>query len=265
MPTRGFGKWLGALAGAIALLALAGNAARADDVLVFGAASLKNAFDAVNTAWQKESGKTAKVSYAGSNALAKQIEEGAPADIFISADTDWMKYLADKDLIDKDSQVQLLGNRIVLIAPKDSAATVDIEKDFDLAGLLGDNRLAMANVDSVPAGKYGKTAVESLGIWDAVSGKVAQADNVRAALKLVSTGEAPFGIVYQTDAASDPDVKIVGVFPEDSHPAIIYPAALTASSKNPDAADLLKFTQGKEARGLFEAQGFTVLVPEPAN
>ena len=258
-------KCLGGMLGlaATALLALATPQAPAQaqggDLVVFAAASLKNALDAVNAQWKKETGKEAKISYAASSALAKQIEGGAPAQMFISADLDWMNYLAQKNLIRPDTRSNLLGNRIVLIAPKDKAQPVEIKRGLDLAKILGDGRLAMANVASVPAGKYGKAALEKLGIWDSVSGKVAQAENVRAALLLVSRAEAPAGIVYQTDAAADPNVKIIGTFPEDTHPPIIYPIALTANTSHPDAAALLAYIKSAMAKPLFEAQGFTVL------
>ena len=234
--------------------------ARAQEpVTVFAAASLKTALDAISESWSQEEGKQATVSYAGSSALAKQIEEGAPADLFISADLDWMAYLADRDLIDTASERRLLGNRIVLVAPADSSVDLSIAPGFDLAGALGDGRLAMANIDAVPAGRYGKAALEALGVWDAVADKVAQAENVRAALQFVALGEAPLGIVYQTDATAEPGVRVVGTFPEDSHEPIIYPAALTTDSANPDAAAFLDYLQGSTARAIFEEQGFTVL------
>jgi molybdate transport system substrate-binding protein len=234
-------------------------------VTVFAAASLKNALDDVTAAWSEQRGKSANVSYAASSALAKQIEEGAPADLFISADLAWMDYLKERKLISPDSELKLLGNRIVLIAPAESGIILDIAPGFDLAAALGDGKLAMANVDSVPAGKYGKAALQSLGVWDKVSGSVAQAENVRAALALVSLGEAPLGIVYQTDAAADAGVKIVGVFPQNTHAPIIYPAAITAESSNADAADLLRFLQSQAAKDLFEKQGFEVLLPVVSN
>ncbi len=258
-------KWIGrALAFAAAVLLAWGpfqSPARAQDgnLVVFAAASLKNALDAINGQWEKETGKKASISYAASSALAKQIEQGAPAQIFISADLDWMDYVAQKNLIKPETRSNLLGNRIVLIAPKDKAKAVDIKPGFDLAKILGDGRLAMANVDSVPAGKYGKAALEKLGVWNSVSGKVAQAENVRAALLLVSRGEAPAGIVYQTDAASDRSVETIGAFPENTHPPIIYPIALTAIATNPDAAAFLAYIRSDKAKPLFEAQGFTVL------
>jgi molybdate transport system substrate-binding protein len=259
-------KWL-LWSVALAVVLLAGGSphapvkAQGNDVVVFAAASLKNALDAINAQWQKETGKKAVISYAASSALAKQIEQGAPAQIFISADLDWMDYLAQKSLIKPETRSNLLGNRIVLIAPKDKAQPVDIKAGFDLARVLGDGRLSMANVESVPAGKYGKAALEKLGVWSSVSGKIAQAENVRAALLLVSRGEAPAGIVYQTDAAADPDVKIIGTFPRDTHPPIIYPIALTATASNPDAAAFLAYIKSAAAKPLFEAQGFTVIGP----
>ncbi|KQW55523.1 molybdenum ABC transporter substrate-binding protein [Ensifer sp. Root1252] len=236
------------------------SAAMAEDkVTVFAAASLKNALDAINAEWQKESGKETTVSYAASSALAKQVEQGAPADVFISADLAWMDYLAEKKLIKDDTRANLLGNSIVLISGKTDAQPIDIKQGFDLATLLGDGRLAMGAVDSVPAGKYGKAALEKLGVWSSVEQKVAGAESVRAALLLVSRGEAPYGIVYQTDAAADPGVKIVGTFPEDSHPPIIYPIAVTTDSKNADATAYVDFIKSDKAAPLFEKQGFTIL------
>ena len=244
---------------AFAALPLALPAAAADKVTVFAAASMKNALDAANAEWQKETGNETTVSYAASSALAKQIEAAAPADLFISADLAWMDYVAEKKLIREDTRSNLLGNRIVLIAPKDKAEKVEIKEGFDLAGLVGDGKLAMGAVDSVPAGKYGKAALEKLGIWPSVEGKVAGAESVRAALALVSRGEAPYGIVYQTDAAADPGVAIVGAFPEDSHPPIIYPVAILADSKSPAASAYLDFLKSDKAAPFFTEQGFTVL------
>ena len=234
-------------------------AAQAADVTVFAAASLKNALDDAAKLYQSKTGDKVNISYAASSALAKQIEAGAPADVFISADLDWMDYLAKKNLIKPDSRANLLGNSIVLVAPADSKATAKIAPGFALASLLGDGHLAMANTQSVPAGKYGKAALEKLGVWDQVKNRVAQADNVRAALLLVSRGEAPLGIVYKTDVASDPKVRIVDSFPDDSHPPIIYPVAVIAASTNPDAAAYLAYLKSPTAAAAFEKQGFTVL------
>ena len=229
-------------------------------IVVFAAASLKNALDEIATTWAKDTGKPMpRISYAASSALARQLEQGAPADLFISADLDWMDYVQGKNLIRTDSRFNLLGNRIVLIAPRDSRLTAVEIKGADLGKALGGGRLSMANVDSVPAGKYGKAALETLGAWNAVKDHLAQAENVRAALLLVARGETPLGIVYATDAAPEPNVKIVGTFPSDSHPPIVYPAALTRDSKNADAMAFLDFLRGGAARTAFEKQGFTVL------
>jgi molybdate transport system substrate-binding protein len=249
-----------ALAIGAAILPLETNAEDKGPV-VFAAASLKNALDAVNEAWQKETGRQAIISYAASSALAKQIEQGAPADVFISADEDWMNYLATRKLIRPDTRFDLLGNTLVLIAPTDSALSAKIEHGFPLASLLGGGRLAMGEVQSVPAGKYGKAALTTLGVWDKVKDRLAQAENVRAALALVSRAEVPLGIVYATDAKSDPNVKIVGTFPADTHPPIIYPAAATASSTSPDAVAFLTMLKSPAADRVFEEKGFRVLVP----
>ena len=248
------------IAAAAAALPLA--AAHADDVTVFAAASLKNALDDVAAAYKEETGKTVVISYAASSALAKQIEEAAPADIFFSADLAWMDYLEERDLIMKDTRHTLLGNEIVLVAPADSTATLTVAKGMDFSAALGpDGRLAMANVDSVPAGKYGKAALEWLGVWDAVAPRVVQADNVRAALAFVATGEAPLGIVYQTDANSEPKVRVVGAFPADSHPPILYPAAMIATSTNPEARAFFDFMRSDAATPAYQKQGFTVVSP----
>jgi molybdate transport system substrate-binding protein len=230
------------------------------DVVVFAAASLKTALDDIAKDWSaKSGGRKVAISYAASSALAKQIESGAPADIFASADLDWMDYLARKNLIKPDTRVNLLGNQLVLVAPRDSTAKVEIGPKLDLSAALGDGRLAIANVDSVPAGKYGKAALQKLGAWDAVKTKLAQAENVRAALLLVERGEAPLGIVYRTDAISDPKVKVLAAFPESSHQPIIYPIAITKSSSDPAAASFFAFLRGGVAKGLFDRQGFVVL------
>jgi len=234
--------------------------AQSETALVFAAASLKNALDEIALAWTKKSQTEVKISYAASSALAKQIEAGAPADIFISADLDWMDYVDQKKYVKSGTRSNLLGNSIVLIASKDwGKGDVEIGPSFPLASLLGDGRLAMADVKSVPAGKYGKTSLEKLGVWNSVSGKIAQAENVRAALLLVSRGETPLGIVYKTDAVAEPNVKIVGTFPADTHAPIVYPAALLDTSKNLNAADFLRFLSSPEAKVIFEKNGFTAI------
>jgi molybdate transport system substrate-binding protein len=254
-----------AIAACFAVLAglCAAGPARAQgaDVVVFAAASLKNALDAVAALWREESGKKAVISYAASSALAKQIEQGAPAQIFISADLEWMDYLAGKDLIRASTRSNLLGNRLVLIAPRETAQPVEIKRGFDLAKLIGRGRLAVANVDFVPAGKYGKAALESLGVWPSVSSRLAQAENVRAALLLVSRGEAAAGIVYQTDATVDPNVAVIGIFPENTHPRILYPVALTTSGSAPAAEGFVSYLKSAKSKGVFEAHGFTFLAP----
>jgi molybdate transport system substrate-binding protein len=234
-------------------------AASAAEIVVFAAASLKEALDDAVNVYENKSGDVVKISYAASSALAKQIESGAPADIFISADLDWMEHLQQRNLIKTPTRRNLLGNRLVIVAPTDSDLKLDIKPGFDLAGALEGGRLAMADPDSVPAGKYGKAAPEKLGVWNSVRAAVAPAENVRAALLFVSRREMPLGIVYATDAAADTRVKIVGVFPDDTHPPIIYPAALTADSKKPGAARLLEFLASPAARPIFEKRGFTVL------
>lgn len=246
--------WFTALA-----LVLTTTVAQAADVVVFAAASLKNALDSVTTEWTAETGKTAAVSYAASSALAKQIEQDAPADLFLSADVDWMDYLSERNLVDNATRQELLGNQLVLIATGANVPPIAIAPDFDLRGALKGGHLAMADVSAVPAGRYGRAALESLGVWISVEDSVAQAENVRAALALVSRGEAPLGIVYATDAKADKGVSVVGTFPEDSHPPIIYPIALTAKSSNQDARSLYDFILSPKAAKLFEAQGFSRL------
>lgn len=243
----------------------AAHAQSAERPVVFAAASLKNALDEINAAWLAETGKQATISYAASSALAKQIEAGAPADVFISADLDWMSYVSERGLTQKESETTLVGNRLVLIAPAESGVQASLAPRFDLAALLGDGRLAMANVDAVPAGKYGKAALESLGVWAAVKDKVAQAENVRAALALVAAGEAPLGIVYRSDAAADRSVRIIAEFPENSHPPIVYPAAFLAASSNRDAAAFLAFLQSPVAGHVFASQGFEAVAAPVAN
>jgi len=265
MPSRFVRTRRAMMAGLLLALAAPSFAARAADepVVVFAAASLKNALDEAAAAWAKETGGITRISYAGSNVLAKQIEAGAPADLFISADLAWMDYAAKNGTIRSESRVNLLRNAIVLVAAKGAGLRVTLEPGTDLSAALAGGRLAMGNVEAVPAGKYGRAALEKLGAWDRVKGQVAQAENVRAALLLVSRGEAPLGIVYATDAASDPGVEVVATFPADSHPPIVYPAALTKDSGQAErAASFLGFLRSPAARPLFERQGFIVVGAE---
>ncbi|HZP78426.1 MAG TPA: molybdate ABC transporter substrate-binding protein [Pseudolabrys sp.] len=232
-----------------------------ETVTVFAAASLKNALDDVDKAFIEKAGTKVVVSYAASSALIKQILQGAPADVFISADTDWMNYGVAHKLVQEPTRIDLLGNKLVLIAPKDSRLTaVPIGPDFDIAALAGDGRIAVADVRAVPAGLYAKSALMKLGVWQKAEPKLAMTENVRAALALVGRGEVPLGIVYETDAKIEPNVKIVGVFPDKSHAPIVYPAALTTNA-NSAAKPYLDFLQSATAKAIFERYGFTFLKP----
>jgi molybdate transport system substrate-binding protein len=224
-------------------------------VLVFAAASLKTALDALVEPAHQATDFTVRVSYAATSALARQIEEGAPADLFISADVEWMDYVESNGLLRPNTRVDLLTNRLVLVAPRTEPVTLRIAFGFGLARALGQGRLALADPAVVPAGKYARAALTSLGVWDSVSARLAPAENVRAALLLVSRAEAPLGIVYRTDALADPDVLVVDTFPETTHPPIVYPAALTRRA-SAGAAKVLHFLLGTEARAEFNRQGF---------
>jgi molybdate transport system substrate-binding protein len=242
------------------LFALAQPAMAQETITVFAAASMKNALDDVDAAFTKVAGVKVTASYAASSALAKQIEQGAPADVFVSADLRWMDYLTERKMIKPDTRVNLLGNRLVLIAPKDSKLDhVAIGQGFDIAKLAGNGRIAVADVKAVPAGLYAKAALTKLGAWAAAEPKLAQAENVRATLAFVARGETPLGIVYETDAKIEPKVKIVGVFPANSHPPVTYPVAATASTKKTDLPKYLTFLRSKQAKDIFEKYGFSVL------
>ena len=247
---------------AVALSALAAAplpAAAQDTLTVFAAASMRNALDDVNKAFTDKEKTKVTSSYAASSALIKQIEAGAPADVFISADLDWMKYGIEKKAIKLGTDFSLLGNRLVLIAPKESKiGAVTIGQGFDIAALAGDGRIATGDVRAVPVGKYAKAALEKLGAWQKAEPKMAMAENVRAALALVGRGEAALGIVYETDAKVEPNVKIVAAFPPDSYPPVVYPVGQTAAAKT-DPSKYFAFLRGDEARAIFERYGFTVL------
>jgi molybdate transport system substrate-binding protein len=252
----GFLVALSVLSGAAVSPALAQD----NSLTVFAAASMKNALDDIDAAYAAKTGVKVVASYAASSALAKQIEQGAPADIFLSADADWMNYAIARRTINEPTRINLLGNSIVLIAPKDSKIdTVTIGPGFDLAKVAGDGRIATGDVRAVPVGKYASAALQKLGAWGAAEPKFALAESVRAALTLVSRGEAALGIVYSTDAKVDPGVKIVGTFPADSHPAIVYPVAATTTAKA-EAADYLAFLRSMAAKNIFENYGFRFLV-----
>lgn len=224
---------------------------------VFAAASLKNALDEVDAAFAASPGGVqVSAAYAASSILARQIEQGASADVFVSADVDWMDYLAQRKLIRVETRRNLLTNRLALIAPKDSAVALPIRRGMPLAQALGQSgRIAMAGPD-VPAGRYGRAALTALGVWDAVKDRTALAENVRSALQFVARGEAPLGIVYDTDAMVEPAVRIVGLFPEDSHPRILYPVAATTAARSPAAAAYVRFLEGAQARAIFARYGF---------
>jgi len=233
-------------------------AASGQGVLVFAAASLTDALTEVSRLFTARTGIHVNVSDAASSVLAKQIEAGAPADVFLSADQGWMDYLSDRGLLRAGSRHDLLGNRLVLIAPKDSAVSLKIAPGFALAAALGNGRLATGDPDSVPVGKYAKAALIKLGVWESVSGRLVRAENVRAALEYVAHGEAPLGIVYQTDAQAEVRVRVVDTFPEGTYPPITYPVALTATAR-PGAQKLLDFLGSDAAREIFVRQGFTPL------
>lgn len=244
---------------ALPLAALAGRAfAQPQPLTVFAAASLKTALDEAAPAYTRAGGPPVRLAYAASSALARQIEQGAPADVFISADLDWMDYLAQRRLIVATSRRNLLTNRLALIAPKASELRLTVGPRMPISRALGDGRLAVAAPD-VPAGKYARAALTALGVWDQVETRLAPAENVRAALAYVSRGEAPLGVVYDTDAFADPNVRIVGIFPERTHPRIVYPAAVIAASQRPEAAAFLRFLQGRTASATFRRLGFKPL------
>jgi len=229
-----------------------------ETVMVFAAASLTNALTEIGGIFAEKGNGALVPSFAASSALAKQIENGAPANVFISADEDWMNYLAERGVIIQPSRFNLLGNRMVLIAPAESNVKIEVAPGFPLAKILGSGRLATGDPDHVPVGKYAKAALRKLGVWDDVQGRIAPADNVRAALALVERGECPLGIVYSSDVAISKRVKVVGTFPEDSHPPITYPAALVSGKDNPAARSFLDFLKTPEAKAVFEKYGFTV-------
>lgn len=241
-----------------ALLALAPLPAMAEEVVVFAAASLKTALDQVAADFTERTGTPVLVSYAGSNTLAGQIIAGAPADIFLSAASDWMEAVTAEGLVQAGHARDLLGNTLVLVGGPD-APQAEITPDLDLSALLDGGKLAMGLVDAVPAGQYGKAALTHLGLWEAIAADVAQTDNVRAALALVAAGEAPYAITYATDAASEPAVSVVGTFPADSHPAITYPAALLTEGTDPADAAFYEYLQSDAAMAVFLANGFLSL------
>ncbi|MGE0660019.1 MAG: molybdate ABC transporter substrate-binding protein [Reyranellaceae bacterium] len=238
-------------------LAFAGAAASAQQVRIGAAASLTNVIDALGKAWSAESGGGIVGNYAASSALARQIEQGAPIDVFLSADLAWMDYLETKNLIEPGTRRVVAANTLVLIAPAASTGTVVLRPGMDLKAELKGGRLAVANPDAVPAGKYAKEALASLGLWSQVESSLAPAENVRATLALVARGETPLGIVYGTDARLEPKVRVVAVFPAGSHKPIVYPAAATKGRASAATLSFLQFLDSEKARGIFREAGFT--------
>jgi molybdate transport system substrate-binding protein len=244
---------------ALCIAAIAPAQAAQPPLTVFAAASLKESMDEAALAFERDIGQVVRVSYAGSSALARQIEQGAPADVFVSADLDWMDELQSKGLIDPATRSELLGNTLVLVAPKDSAAkAMVLDAGTDLLPLLGERgRIALALVDSVPAGKYAKAAFTSLGMWDALQPRLAESENVRAALLLVARGETPLGVVYGSDAQAEPRVRVLARFPESSHPPIVYPVAKVKASAHPQAAPFERWLHTPAAAAIFRRHGFS--------
>jgi molybdate transport system substrate-binding protein len=251
-----FQKYFAGMAGAL-LFALGSPVLAAEaGPLVLGAASLQESLNSAADAWAAKGHTRPVISLAASSALARQIEAGAPADLFISADEQWMDHVAAKGLIRSASRIDLLTNSLVLVAPVTSKLRLTIAKGFPLAKALGDGRLATGTVTGVPAGIYAKQALSSLGVWDSVADKIAGTDSVRSALALVARGEARLGIVYVTDAKADPQVRVLGIFPESSHDPIHYPAALLNSSTNTDAEGFRQFLQSGAGKSIFRRYGF---------
>ena len=244
------------LACLLALTLSTGAANAAERVTVFAAASLKTALDAIVPGFEAATGHRVTLALAGSSALARQIQAGAPADIFISANQDWMDLLQRDGLIAAASRFELAGNRLVLIV-HGSSAGLDLSSATAFSARLGNGRLAVALTDAVPAGIYAKAALGTLGLWDSVARQLAESDNVRTALALVALGEAPMGVVYATDASAEPRVSVVAVFPSKSHPPIVYPTALIAGRSSPAANAFLAWLQGPEARSVLARQGFS--------
>lgn len=242
-------------------VSLAPTAARAQDdagLTVFAAASLKEALDEAAAAYRKQTGVPVRVSYAASSALARQIEQGAPADVFFSADLEWMDYLQQRNRLDVATRRSLLGNRLVLIAPRASKARVDLKRPATLLAALGDGRLAVGQTRTVPAGKYAKASLESLSLWNGVRPRLAESESVRAALMLVARGETPLGIVYASDAKAEPGVRVVATFPEDSHPPIVYPVAALRGARAAQATRFVQWLASPDADALFTKRGFAV-------
>jgi len=244
--------------GVILFIALSTAAWAVETVTVFAAASTTNALTDIGRLFGEKKMGEVVFSFASSSTLAKQIENGAPANMFLSADIEWMDYLEKKKMVEPGTRTNLLGNRLVLIAPSDNPVNVNITPELDLPKLLSGGRLSTGDPEHVPVGKYLKQSLIKLGLWEKVKDQVAGAKDVRAALMLVERGEAPLGVVYATDAAISKKVRVIGVFPEDTHPLIVYPATLVKENATPAAKDFLKFLKGPEAKAVFEKYGFSL-------
>lgn len=259
---RGFVRRASGIAVAIGLALLSPQQATAqgpDRITIFAAASLGKALGEITEEFERATGIKADLSLAGSSLLARQLQYGAPADVFISANSAWMDWAEEKELIVPQSRVDLLSNRLVLIAPVDAVETLDLSDKAGLLAVLSDGPLAMALIDAVPAGIYGKAALQTLDLWDDFSAHIAQTDNVQSALTLVAQGAAPLGIVYETDAKASAQVQILDQLPRESHPPIIYPAAATTTGQQQASLAFLSFLQGEIAQAIFVGQGFDVL------
>ena len=241
---------------ALLLLLALPFAALAADLTVLAAASLRGPLDAIAADFTRAGGPPVRISFAASSSLARQVEAGAPADVFVSADLDWMDYLGSRGLIAAGTRANLLANELVLIAPRDNPVKLRIAPGFPVVAALGAGRIALANPASVPAGKYAKAAFTALGVWPSLEGRVAGAENVRAALALVSRGEAPLGVVYRTDAMADPGVRVVDAFPPGTHPPIAYPAAAVKGGRVDEAKRFLDHLRSPAARAIWERAGF---------
>lgn len=261
VPQKSVFAWRGVNVHCLCLISilLLPSTAAAQALVVFSAASLTDAVDTLAADFQRANGEKVVTSYASSSTLARQIEQGAPAHVFLSASLEWMDYLDQRGELQPDSRFNLLSNELVLIAPRASTVDLTIAPGFPLVEALGDGRLAMGDPDHVPAGIYGRAALEKLGVWSAVTPHIARADSVRAALALVSRGEAPLGIVYRSDTVVDPEIRIIATFPPGSHPPIVYPAALIAENTHPSAEEWLNFLRSDAARRVFERYGFDVI------
>jgi molybdate transport system substrate-binding protein len=258
MDFRWLGRWL--IAGIAVALLLAGpvHAQSGTPIVVYAAAALKNVIDEAMADWMKRTGQAVIASYSHAPALAKQIEQGAPADLFISADSDWMDYLDQRNLIDRTSRIALVGNSLVLIAQVGDPIQIKLARGVDLATLVGNDRIAVCTIASCPGGKYAKAALEGLGMWEAVKGKLVDQETIRIALAAVARGEVKFAIVYSTDAAIEPKVRVVDTFPTESHPPVIFPAAVVGASAHPAARQFLDFLRSQTGAAIFRKYGFVV-------